>query len=156
MAIEIALSVLSLVVATFSLGLAVWVARRNEPRARARATFLPGQAEEDQPGGPPMLEIEIVNLGRRVIQLEYLYVRYGRTRADIVDTLWDSDETGRCHLREGDPYRHTFTPDDDGLLVAPSGQRATSMYFQDSAGRRYTARGFRSALAQYLSQASEW
>ena len=156
MAVEAALSVLSLMVAMFSLGLAVWVARRNEPRARARATFLSSHIEGDLPGDPPMLEIEIVNLGRRVIQLEYLYVRYGRKRADIVDTLWDNDETGRYHLREGDVHRHTITPDNDGLVVGPSGQRPTGMYFQDSTGRRYIARGFRSALAQYLAQASDW
>lgn len=153
---SIVLSVISLLIALGSLGLTFWVARRDEPRVRATAKFYPARREEEGPGGPPCLIIEIANFGRRVVQLESMYFQYDTTQIDLRETLWNSDETGHWRIREGDRYDHEITPESDSILFDETGRRVTKVFFQDSLGRRYVVRNLRKCLEAYLEQAKDW
>ena len=148
------LSLLALLISIISAGWSIWLGLRDRPHIKAESLFFPVGTEEDGPLSPAGILIRIANHGRRPVYLEYLYFQYGKKgTADYTETLWDGDKYGRCRLDEGDKYEQFFDSDCDGIFTNEDGKRATSIFFQDSLGRRYDVKNAGENLAAYFAAA---
>jgi hypothetical protein len=149
------ISIIALIISMSTAVASWWFGLRDSARIKTTSEFWPEAHDEDAPYSSRGLRISIANHGRRVVYLEYLYFQYGPKKiASYAETLWDSDESGRTHLREGDKFEQFFD-DDCSCFKDDDGNKATGIFFQDSLGRRYHVKDAGRNLKAYFASTAE-
>ena len=114
---------------------------RDRSCIRAWAVLNYGDPAE---GHPPVLEIRMVNMGRRPILLDWLMFDFKRTGSHGTQLA----STRPLKLDEGVPFERTFHPTDPSLFDAAN-EYALDMYISDTLGRVYHVKNAKKLLRQY-------
>ena len=152
------IALLALIVSILSFGLAVYANQRDSARVKATSHLYRPEADgQEQPPGPPCLEITVANHGRRPKKLEYMYITYQNGRSHFVsETLWEGDEHGHIRLGENDVYKHTIEPENDGILTDEDESKATGIFFEDTLNHTYRVKNAKRNIEAYFRAVAEY
>jgi hypothetical protein len=140
------LSVIALIVSLGSLSASLYFNLRDRAKIEARSQYYPGIED-----GVPMIELSVVNAGRRPVVLRM----WGGMDAsgDWVGTMINSAEGGK-RLAEHDRYEVKLMRDDLVALTPDSDVVFVDLWFEDTLGRRHRVRNAKEHVRKLWSRSA--
>ncbi|MBN2046156.1 MAG: hypothetical protein JW757_14125 [Anaerolineales bacterium] len=150
-------SIIAISISVITFILSLWDRLKYRPRLKFDVSYLPPQQLEENPYDLPVLRVEIINIGKEDVLLEYFYIGYqGVHGLNIVDTLWESEDGEKVLIPKGDKLTHDFTPDQDSILVDEDGNWADRLFAYTRMNTRHRIRGAKKLIQEYLNTAAHY
>jgi hypothetical protein len=167
--ITIIVAVVALLLSASSLAVSVLTYRRDRSKVRAWSKIL--WHENGPEPSTPVMQVRIMNVGRRPIALMHLVKKAGRNAwsrtlmrpqlnaKDTFEVIQELERTSLAHiaaikLAEGEVFEHAFRPEDCDEFIASHLERPTYadiLLIEDVAGKRYPVQNSAEHLKEMLA-----